>query len=127
MTLPLTEEEIQQKAQKIQEEVDRIFQSARDNNWDFKQFAQKILAGAVEFDLGYFAIGVQLVQNLTGLEGEIAIQILKCLLAEVAKLDSVKIQQAQAIFIQGLIINKIKSNPGYRPNKPQHQHENSQN
>ncbi|MEG4959853.1 MULTISPECIES: hypothetical protein [unclassified Microcoleus] len=114
-SLPQIEEEIQEKAQKIQEEVDKIFHLARDNNWNFKQFAKKILAGAVESDLGYFAIAAQLVQNVTGLEGENAIQILKCLLADVAQLDSVKIEQTQTMFVYGLIINKIKAHPKYRP------------
>jgi len=102
------EKEVVSQAEVIQKQVDEIFELARTNNWDFEQFAKKILAGAVEYDLGYFAIAAQLVQHVTGLEGIKAIQLLRLLLAQVKNLDTVRIKQAQEIFVHGLIINKQK-------------------
>ena len=69
-------------------------------------FAIKVLAGATEFDLGYFAIASQLVQNVTKLDGQSLIEILKYLLFKVQQKNTLKIKQAQEIFFRGLVINK---------------------
>ena len=69
-------------------------------------FAIKVLAGATEFDLGYFAIASQLVQNVTKLDGQSSIEILKYLLFKVQQKNTLKIKQAQEIFFRGLVINK---------------------
>jgi len=71
--------------------------------------------------LGYFAIGAQLVQNVTGLEGRFAIEILKFLLVKVKELDTVKIKQTQEIFFEGLIINKLKAHQEYQQQQQQQQ------
>jgi len=71
--------------------------------------------------LGYFAIGAQLVQNVTGLEGRFAIEILKFLLVKVKELDTVKIKQTQEIFCEGLIINKLKAHQEYQQQQQQQQ------
>jgi len=71
--------------------------------------------------LGYFAIGSQLVQNVTGLEGRFAIEILKFLLVKVKELDTVKIKQTQEIFFEGLIINKLKAHQEYQQQQQQQQ------
>jgi hypothetical protein len=115
------DQEAQKQSEEIQKEVGRIFELARTNDWSFEQFAKKILAGASEYDLGYFAIAAQLVQHVTGVEGKFAIQILKCLLASVKELDTVKIQQAQQLFYHGLIINKIKAAQAYQQQQKQKQ------
>jgi len=41
-------EQLQREAQEIQEEINKIFQLTKTNNWDFERFAKKILAGAVD-------------------------------------------------------------------------------
>ena len=69
-------------------------------------FAIKVLVGATEFDLGYFAIASQLVQNVTKLDGQSSIEILKYLLFKVQQKNTLKIKQAQEIFFRGLVINK---------------------
>ena len=71
--------------------------------------------------MGYFAIGAQLVQNVTGLEGRFAIEILKFLLVKVKELDTVKIKQKQEIFFEGLIINKLKAHQEYQQQQQQQQ------
>ena len=71
--------------------------------------------------MGYFAIGAQLVQNVTGLEGRFAIEILKFLLVKVKELDTVKIKQTQEIFFEGLIINKLKAHQEYQQQQQQQQ------
>jgi len=71
--------------------------------------------------LGYFALGTQLVQNVTGLEGRFAIEILKFLLVKVKELDTVKIKQTQEIFFEGLIINKLKAHQEYQQQQQQQQ------
>jgi hypothetical protein len=71
--------------------------------------------------LSYFAIGAQLVQNVTGLEGRVAIEILKFLLVKVKELDTVKIKQTQEIFFEGLIINKLKAHQEYQQQQQQQQ------
>jgi hypothetical protein len=71
--------------------------------------------------LSYFAIGAQLVQNVTGLEGRFAIEILKFLLVKVKELDTVKIKQKQEIFFEGLIINKLKAHQEYQQQQQQQQ------
>ena len=76
------------------------------NNWSLKQFAVKVLAGATNYDLGYFAIAAQLVQNVTKLHGQSSIEILKYLLFKVQQKNTLKIKQAQEIFFRGLVINK---------------------
>ena len=71
--------------------------------------------------MSYFAIGAQLVQNVTGLEGIVAIEILKFLLVKVKELDTVKIKQTQEIFFEGLIINKLKAHQEYQQQQQQQQ------
>ena len=68
------DKEIVEQAEVIQKQVDEIFELARTNNWELEQFAKKILAGAAENDLGYFAIAAQLVQHVTNLKGIKAIR-----------------------------------------------------
>lgn len=114
-------EEAERQSEWIQKKADKIFELARTNNWDIEQFGNKILAGAIEFDLGYFALGAQLVQNVTGLEGRFAIEILKFLLVKVKELDTVKIKQTQEIFFEGLIINKLKAHQEYQQQQQQQQ------
>ncbi|MEG4533393.1 hypothetical protein [Microcoleus sp. D2_18a_D3] len=101
--------EVVQEAERIQIEVDQIFEIARSNNWSLEQFAVKVLAGATDFDLGYFAIGVQLIQNVTEIDGKSAIEVLKFLIFKVQQQDTLKIKQAQEMFVRGLIINKNKA------------------
>lgn len=101
-----TEEAIVDEAARIQTEVDKIFETSRSNNWSLEQFAIKVLAGATNYDLGYFAIAAQLVQNVTKLDGQSSIEILKFLLFKVQQQDTLKIKQAQEMFFRGLIINK---------------------
>ena len=74
-----------------------------------EQFAVKVLAGATEFELAYIAIGSQLVQNVTGLDGQSSVEILKYLIAQAIDKNSVKIRQAQELFYNGLVINKEKA------------------
>ncbi len=99
-------EEVIDEAARIQIEVDKIFETARSNNWSLEQFAIKVLAGATDYNLGYFAIAAQLVQNVTKLDGKSSIEILKFLLFKVQQKDTLKIKQTQEIFFQGLVINK---------------------
>ena len=102
-------EEVIDEAARIQIEVDKIFETARSNNWSLEQFAVKVLAGAAQFDLGYFAIGVQLIQNVTEIDGRSAIEVLKFLIHQVQQHDTLKIKQAQEMFFRGLIINKNRA------------------
>ncbi|MEG4210370.1 MULTISPECIES: hypothetical protein [unclassified Microcoleus] len=99
-------EEVIDEAARIQIEVDKIFETARSNNWSLEQFAIKVLAGATDYELGYFSIAAQLVQNVTKLDGQSSINILNYLLYKVRQLDPLKIKQAQNILFQGLVINK---------------------
>lgn len=91
-------EQLQREAQEIQVKVNKIFQLAKTNNWDFERFAKKILAGAVDNQTGYFAIGAQLIQNVIGYEGNECVQILKFLVLSTRKLQSTRIIQAQRFF-----------------------------
>ncbi|MEG4047348.1 hypothetical protein [Microcoleus sp. Pol17_C1] len=100
------EQQVIDEAARIQKEVDKVFETARSNNWSLEQFAIKVLAGATEFELAYIAIGSQLVQNVTGLDGQTSVEILKYLIAETLNKNTVKIRQAQELFYQGLLINK---------------------
>ncbi|MEG4350255.1 hypothetical protein QUA74_10985 [Microcoleus sp. LAD1_D3] len=100
------EQQVIDEAARIQTEVDKVFETARSNNWSLEQFAVKVLAGATEFDLAYIAIGSQLVQNVTGLDGQTSVEILKYLIAEAIDKNTVKIKQAQELFYNGLLINK---------------------
>ncbi|MEG5063047.1 hypothetical protein QUB33_05425 [Microcoleus sp. B3-A4] len=100
------EQQVVDEAARIQKEVDKVFETARLNNWSLEQFAIKVLAGATEFELAYIAIGSQLVQNVTGLDGQSSVEILKYLIAETLNKNTVKIRQAQELFYQGLLINK---------------------
>ncbi|MEG4857051.1 hypothetical protein QUB75_04930 [Microcoleus sp. K1-B6] len=100
------EQQVVDEAARIQKEVDKVFETARLNNWSLEQFAIKVLAGATEFELAYIAIGSQLVQNVTGLDGQTSVEILKYLIAETLNKNTVKIRQAQELFYQGLLINK---------------------
>jgi hypothetical protein len=113
------DKEVVEQAEVIQKQVDAIFELARTNNWDFQQFAKKILAGAAENDLGYFAIAAQLVQHVTNLEGIKAIQLLKFLLVQVKALDTVSIKNTQEMFFHGLIINKLKAAHAYQEQQKQ--------
>ena len=115
------DKEVVEQAEVIQKQVDEIFELARTNNWDLEQFAKKILAGAVEYELSYFAIAAQLVQHVTGLEDIKAIQLLKFLLVQVKNLDTVRIKQTQEIFFHGLIINKLKAAQAYQQKQKQKQ------
>jgi len=99
-------QEVIDEAARIQIEVDQIFETARSNNWSLEQFAIKVLAGATDYDLGYFAIAAQLVQNVTHLDGQSSIEILKFLIFKVQQQDTLKIKQAQEMFFRGLVINK---------------------
>ncbi|MEG4500645.1 hypothetical protein QUB05_26355 [Microcoleus sp. F10-C6] len=101
--------EVVQEAERIQIEVDKIFEMARSNNWSLEQFAVKVLAGATEFDLGYFAIGAQLIQNVTEIDGRSAIEVLKFLIFKVQQQDTLRIKQAQEMFFRGLVINKNRA------------------
>ncbi|MEG3935741.1 MULTISPECIES: hypothetical protein [unclassified Microcoleus] len=102
-------QEVVDEAARIQIEVDKIFETARSNNWTLETFAVKVLAGAMANNLGYFSIAAQLVQNVTRLDGFTSIEILRYMLFKVEQQDSVKIQQAQVMFFRGLIINKEKA------------------
>ena len=104
-----TEEAIVDESARIQIEVDKIFETARSNNWSLETFAVKVLAGATANHVGYFAIAAQMVQNVTHLNGLTSIEILKYLLFKVEQQDSLKIKQAQVMFYRGLIINKEKA------------------
>jgi len=115
------DKEVVEQAEVIQKQVDAIFELARTNNWDFQQFAKKILAGAAEYDLGYFAIAAQLVQHVTNLKGIKAIQLLKFLLVQVKSLDTVSIKKTQEMFVHGLIINKLKTALAYQEQQKQKQ------
>jgi hypothetical protein len=115
------DKEVVEQAEVIQKQVDAIFELARTNNWDFQQFAKKILAGAAENDLGYFAIAAQLVQHVTNLKGIKAIQLLKFLLVQVKNLDTVSIKKTQEMFLHGLIINKLKAALAYQEQQKQKQ------
>jgi len=115
------DKEIVEQAEVIQKHVDEVFELARTNNWDLKQFAKKILAGAAENDLGYFAIAAQLVQHVTNLKGIKAIQLLKFLLVQVKNLDTVSIKKTQEMFFHGLIINKLKAALAYQEQQKQKQ------
>jgi hypothetical protein len=115
------DKEVVEQAEIIQKQVDEIFELARTNNWDFQQFAKKILAGAAENDLGYFAIAAQLVQHVTNLKGIKAIQLLKFLLVQVKNLDTVSIKKTQEMFVHGLIINKLKAALAYQEQEKQKQ------
>ncbi|WP_333366142.1 hypothetical protein [Microcoleus sp. N3A4] len=114
-------EKVEQEAERIQIEVDKIFEMARSNNWSLEQFAVKVLAGATEFDLGYFAIGAQLIQNVTEIDGKSAIEVLKFLIFKVQQHDTLKIKQAQEMFFRGLIINKNKAEQRLAEQKQQQQ------
>ena len=114
--------EVVEQGEVIQKQVDAIFELARTNNWDFQQFAKKILAGAAEYDLGYFAIiAAQLVQHVTNLEGIKAIQLLNFLLVQVKALDTVSIKKTQEMLFHGLIINKLKAALAYQEQQKQKQ------
>jgi hypothetical protein len=115
------EQQVIDEAEKIQKEVDKIFEMARSNNWSLQQFAIKVLAGATEFDLGYFAIASQLVQNVTELDGKSSIEILKYLIFKVQQKDSLKIKQAQEMFFRGLVINKEQAEKRLAEEKRQQQ------
>jgi len=115
------DKEVVEQAEVIQQQVDEIFELARTNNWDLEQFAKKILAGAAENDLGYFAIAAQLVQHVTNLEGIKAIQLLKVLLVQVKALDTVSIKKTQEMLFHGLIINKLKAALVYQQKQKQKQ------
>lgn len=115
------DKEVVEQAEVIQKQVDEIFELARTNNWDLEQFAKKILAGAAENDLGYFAIAAQLVQHVTNLKGIKAIQLLKFLLVQVKNLDTVSIKKTQEMFVHGLIINKLKAALAYQEQQKQKQ------
>ena len=91
------------------------------NNWSLKQFAVKVLAGATNYDLGYFAIAAQLVQNVTKLHGQSSIEILKYLLFKVQQQDTLKIQQTQEMFFRGLVINKEQADKQLAKDKRQQQ------
>lgn len=95
------DKEVVEQAEVIQKQVDKIFELARTNNWDLEQFAKKILAGAAENNLGYFAIAAQLVQHVTNLKGIKAIQLLKFLLVQVKNLDTVSIKKHRRCFFTG--------------------------
>ncbi|MEG4248694.1 hypothetical protein [Microcoleus sp. Pol10D4] len=99
-------QQVEKQAEDIQIEVDKIFELARSNNWSLEQFAIKVLAGATDYELGYFSIAAQLVQNVTKLDGQSSINILNYLLYKVRQLDPLKIKQAQNILFQGLVMNK---------------------
>lgn len=103
------EQQVIDEAARIQKEVDKVFETARSNNWSLEQFAVKVLAGATEFELAYIAIGSQLVQNVTGLDGQSSVEILKYLIAQALDKNTVKIRQAQELFYNGLVINKEKA------------------
>ncbi|MEG5036219.1 hypothetical protein [Microcoleus sp. AT3-D2] len=103
------EQQVIDEAARIQKEVDKVFETARLNNWTLQQFAVKVLVGATEFELAYIAIGSQLVQNVTGLDGQSSVQILQYLIAEALNKNTVKIRQAQELFYNGLVINKEKA------------------
>ncbi|MEG4458457.1 hypothetical protein [Microcoleus sp. N9_A1] len=79
------------------------------NNWSLEQFAVKVLVGATDYDLGYFAIAAQLIQNVTQIDGQNSIEILKFLIFKVQQQDTLKIKQAQEMFFRGLVINKNKA------------------
>ena len=113
------DKEVVGQAEIIQKQVDEIFELARTNNWDLEQFAKKILAGAAENNLGYFAIAAQLVQHVTNLKGIKAIQLLKFLLVQVKNLDTVSIKKTQEMFVHGLIINKLKAAHAYQEQQKQ--------
>ena len=115
------DKEVVEQAEVIQKQVDEIFELARTNNWDLEQFAKKILAGAAENDLGYFAIAAQLVQHVTNLEGIKAIQLLKVLLVQVKNLDTVSIKKTREMLFHGLIINKLKAALAYQEQQKQKQ------
>jgi hypothetical protein len=115
------DKEVVEQAEVIQKQVDEIFELARTNNWDLEQFAKKILAGAAENDLGYFAIAAQLVQHVTNLKGIKAIQLLKFLLVQVKNLDTLSIKKTQEMFLHGLIINKLKAALAYQQKQKQKQ------
>jgi hypothetical protein len=114
-------EDVLQEAEIIQIEVDKIFEMARSNNWSLEQFAVKVLAGAAQFNLGYFAIGAQLIQNVTEIDGRSALEILKFLIFKVQQQDTLKIKQAQEMFYRGLIINKERAEQRLAEEKQQQQ------
>ncbi|MEG3907825.1 hypothetical protein [Microcoleus sp. POL10_C6] len=114
-----TEEAIVDEAARIQKEVDKIFEAARSNNWTLEQFAVKVLAGTTDYDLGYFAIAAQLLQNVTNLDGKSSIEILKFLIFKVQQQDTLKIKQAQEMFFQGLVINKEQAEKKLAKDKQQ--------
>ncbi|MEG4838408.1 hypothetical protein [Microcoleus sp. B9-D4] len=93
-------QQVEKQAEDIQIEVDKIFEMARLNNWSLEQFAIKVLAGATDYDLGYFAIAAQLVQKVTKLDGLSSIEILKFLIFKVQQQDTLKIKQAQEMFFR---------------------------
>ncbi|MEG4397091.1 hypothetical protein [Microcoleus sp. BROC3] len=118
-------EEVIDEAARIQKEVDKVFETARSNNWSLEQFAVKVLAGATDFDLAYIAIGSQLVQNVTGLDGQSSVEILKYLIAQTIEKNSVKIKQAQELFYRGLLINKDYAEQRLAEEKAQQQQQTS--
>ncbi|WP_445245342.1 hypothetical protein [Microcoleus sp. OTE_8_concoct_300] len=113
------EQQVIDEAERIQKEVDKVFELARSNNWSLEQFAVKFLAGATDFDLAYIAIGSQLVQNVTGLDGQSSVEILKYLIAQVIDKNSIKIRQAQELFYRGLLINKHYAEQRFAADKRQ--------
>lgn len=66
------------------------------------------MAGAVDNQTGYFAIGAQLIPNVTGFGGEECVQILKFLVLSTRKLETTRIRQAQRLFFRGLTINTLR-------------------
>ena len=102
-------QEVINDAARIQLEVDQIFDMARSNNWSLETFAVKVLAGATDYDLGYFAIAAQLIQNVTQIDGQSSIEILKFLIFKVQQHDTLRIKQAQEMFFRGLVINKNRA------------------
>ncbi|WP_333415766.1 hypothetical protein [Microcoleus sp. MOSTC5] len=101
-----------QEAELTQAKIDEIFNLATSILWDFEQFAKKILAGCVACNSGYVAIAIELINTVTGLEGEANHAILFFFVAQTKKLDMGSINKAHLLFQHGLLIKSIQAEQG---------------